>query len=54
MKNKAIPIVIALIAIVVIVFVINIENNSKTPMERFLETSQTTKQQLQERRMYYE
>lgn len=44
MKNKAIPIVIALIAIVVIVFVINIENNSKTPMERFLETSQTTKQ----------
>ena len=42
MKKKAILIVIALIAIVAVVFVINIEKNRKTPMERFLETSQTT------------
>ena len=42
MKKKAILIFIALIAIVAVVFVINIEKNRKTPMERFLETSQTT------------
>lgn len=44
MKRKAVPIIIVLTALAAIVLVINIEKNRKTPMERFLETSQTTKQ----------
>ncbi len=44
MKKKAVPVVVVLIAILAIAFVIRIEKNSKTPMERFLETSQTTTQ----------
>ncbi len=44
MKKKAVPVVVVLIAMLAIAFVIRIEKNSKTPMERFLETSQTTKQ----------
>ena len=42
MKKKAILIVIALIVIVAVVFVIKIEKKKTTPMERFLESSQTT------------
>ena len=40
--KKAVPVVIVLTALAAIVLVINIEKNRKTPMERFLETSQTT------------
>ena len=42
--KKAVSVVIVLTALAAIVLVINIEKNRKTPMERFLETSQTTKQ----------
>lgn len=42
MKKKAVSMAIALSAIVAVVFVIKIEKNRTTPMERFLETSQTT------------
>ena len=40
--KKAVSVVIVLTALAAIVLVINIEKNRKTPMERFLETSQTT------------
>ena len=42
MKKKAAIVIIALIAILSIFFVIMNEKNMKTPVERFLETSQTT------------
>ena len=42
MKKKAAIVIIALIAILSIFFVIMIEKNMKTPVERFLETSQMT------------
>ena len=40
--KKAVSVVIVLAALAAIVLVINIEKNRKTPMERFLEISQTT------------
>ena len=44
MKRKAVPIIIVLTALAAIVLVINIEKNRKTPMDRYMETTQTTKQ----------
>ena len=44
MKKKAVLIFVVLFVIASVAAVIAIEKNSKTPMERFLETSQTTKQ----------
>ena len=43
MKRKAVSIIIVLTALAAIVLVINIESKSKTPMDRYMETSQTTK-----------